>query len=433
MTSDVELLPQTTFESGKGVWGVHGVTSESQDGDALCLSVPAGGDPWSAGLSFNGVPIEEGSNYVLSFTASTTPATSAVRVLVGEGGDPYRMVLEVFPGLGDEETYTFPFTATHTFPADGAAPGQVAFHLGGKGTPYEFCITSASLMTSAEPPPPYSPETGPRVRVNQHGYLPEGPKHATLVTDAAASLPYELRSGDTVVSTGDTVVFGVDPNSGLNVHTIDFTDVTAAGTYTLAADGEESYEFTIGADLYQQLRYDALNYFYLARSGIDIEASIVGAEYARVAGHLNDPAGSLNGSANRGDFDVPCLTAAEDGASWSYGDWTCPDGYTLDVVGGWYDAGDHGKYVVNGGIAVNQLMSLYERTFTAPVGDAGRARRLHAQAPRDGQLGARRARRGALAARVHAEHAGARGQPARRAWCTTRSTTSAGPACRCCR
>ena len=26
--------------------------------------------------------------------------------------------------------------------------------------------------------------------------------------------------------------------------------------------------------------------------------------------------------------------------------------YTLDVSGGWYDAGDHGKYVVNGGISV---------------------------------------------------------------------------------
>src|SRR5690606_32381347 len=148
------------------------------------------------------------------------------------------------------------------FPADGDAPGQVAFHLGGKSTAYEFCITEVSLMTSAAPPPPYSPETGPRVRVNQHGYLPDAPTHATLVTDALEPLPFELRSGDTVVESGSTVVFGVDPNSGLHVHTIDFSDVTAEGSYTLAADGEESYEFAIGAELYQQLRYDALNYFY---------------------------------------------------------------------------------------------------------------------------------------------------------------------------
>ena len=31
------------------------------------------------------------------------------------------------------------------------------------------------------------------------------------------------------------------------------------------------------------------------------------------------------------------------------------------MTGGWYDAGDHGKYVVNGGITVAQLLSAYER------------------------------------------------------------------------
>ena len=36
--------------------------------------------------------------------------------------------------------------------------------------------------------------------------------------------------------------------------------------------------------------------------------------------------------------------------------------YTLDVSRGWYDAGDHGKYVVNGGIAVWTLLNFYERT-----------------------------------------------------------------------
>jgi endoglucanase len=33
----------------------------------------------------------------------------------------------------------------------------------------------------------------------------------------------------------------------------------------------------------------------------------------------------------------------------------------LDVKGGWYDAGDYGKYVVNGGIALWTLFNLYER------------------------------------------------------------------------
>ncbi len=88
MTSATELLPQTTFEAGKGVWGVYGVTAETQKDDALCLSVPAGGDPWSAGMTFNGVPIEQDASYTLRFTASATPATNGVRVIVGGGGGP---------------------------------------------------------------------------------------------------------------------------------------------------------------------------------------------------------------------------------------------------------------------------------------------------------------------------------------------------------
>lgn len=36
-------------------------------------------------------------------------------------------------------------------------------------------------------------------------------------------------------------------------------------------------------------------------------------------------------------------------------------GYRLDVSGGWADAGDYGKYVVNGGIAVWSLQHAYER------------------------------------------------------------------------
>jgi endoglucanase len=43
--------------------------------------------------------------------------------------------------------------------------------------------------------------------------------------------------------------------------------------------------------------------------------------------------------------------------------------YRRDVSGGWYDAGDHGKYVVNGGISVHQLMSEYERSLLARTGE----------------------------------------------------------------
>ena len=135
------------------------------------------------------------------------------------------------------------------------------------------------------------------------------------------------------------------------------TSPTEGAGYTLVADGETSRPFDIDADLYQQLRQDTLDYFYLARSGTPIDGAIVGDEYARVAGHVGV-------APNQGDTEVPCIGPRD-----YYDGWTCD--YTLDVSGGWYDAGDHGKYVVNGGISVAQLLGTYERTLTASSATAG--------------------------------------------------------------
>nr|WP_258544876.1 glycoside hydrolase family 9 protein [Micromonospora provocatoris] len=83
-----------------------------------------------------------------------------------------------------------------------------------------------------------------------------------------------------------------------------------------------------------------------------MDGDLIGEEYARPAGHLGvEP--------NQGDTDVPCQAGVCD--------------YSLDVRGGWYDAGDHGKYVVNGGIATYQLLSTFERTKTAETADGGAA------------------------------------------------------------
>ena len=95
--------------------------------------------------------------------------------------------------------------------------------------------------------------------------------------------------------------------------------------------------------------------------------------------------------------------------------------YSLDVSGGWYDAGDHGKYVVNGGIWCGRCSTSRSarRTCAATRPTFG-----------DGKLnipenknGSRPARRSALGDRVHAQDAGARRASRARAWCTTRSTT----------
>ena len=361
LSGDVELLPTTDFSEGQGAWGVsENVTASVEDGE-FCLAAPAGtANPWDALTSFDGVPIVKDSNYELRFTARASREVN-VRALVGEAGGTYRTVLDQSPAIGTElAEYALPFAAVFDFPAEaGDAPvGQVAFQFGGKGE-VTFCLTSVSLVKLASPPPPYSPDTRSPVRVNQHGYLPGGPKQATVVADASAPLAWELRdAADAVVASGTTTPRGRDASTDLDVHTLDFSQVTTKGAdFTVVVGEDRSDPFDIDADLYQQLRRDALNYFYLARSGIEIEADIVGEKYARAAGHVSTP----GGEGNQGDVDVPCIGPRD-----YYDGWTCD--YTLDVTGGWYDAGDHGKYVVNGGISVAQLLSTYERATLAPTG-----------------------------------------------------------------
>jgi endoglucanase len=344
-----EQIRNGDFSNGTAGWYSYGTTASGVVDGRLCSEVPGGlANPWDAGVGQNDIPLIAGETYVLSFDASAEPGAT-VRVTVQLGNEPYTSYfVEDLALTGEVQHVERTFTAT-----EDTDRAQVAFQLGGSAEAYTFCLDNVSLL-GGEEEPPYVPDTGPRVRVNQVGYLPDGPKNATIVTDATEPVAWELRSADgAVVASGQTTPRGVDPASAQNVHTVDFSSVRTPGTgYTLSADGDTSYPFDISADVWTQLRSDALQFFYIQRSGIAIDGDLVGAEYARPAGHVGV-------APNQGDTDVPCQPGVCD--------------YRLDVRGGWYDAGDHGKYVVNGGIATYQLLSAFERTKTAPSAGGGAA------------------------------------------------------------
>ncbi len=313
-------------------------SSEVKDG-ALCVTIEdKGKNNWDALVAHRALVIEEGHTYTLDFRAwSSAPTT--IRPKIGQAGPPYGEYW-VAPLTIGAEPQRFQSDFLMTSPTDKTA--ELTFHLGGslvKTVPVTICIDDIYLTDSQyTAPPPEKVLPPPKVAVNQLGYLPKLSKVAVLESSASEPQKWELLDASgKVVEDGKTKPFGADRHSGNSVHHIDFSSFKKEGSgYVLRVGEEKSYPFDIGKNVYRKLKYDALAFFYHDRSGIEIKMPYAGEErWTRPAGHLPDKA--------------PCGR-----------DLGC--NYTLDVTGGWYDAGDHGKYVVNGGFSAWVLLNQWERT-----------------------------------------------------------------------
>ena len=201
--------------------------------------------------------------------------------------------------------------------------------------------------------------------MNQLGYLLGRPKQATLISDAQDPVPFAVRDrGGVAVYTGFSQPWSVrpEPTSGLNVHVLDFSGLTMQGAgFQIESAEQYSHPFELTGRIYDKLRADALGFFYVMRSGTPI-LDKVAPGYGRPAGHAGRPP-------NRGDSAVRAWTGGE--GRRLYPGWRCQG--TFDVSGGWYDAGDYGKYVTSGAIAVWQLLStidlLSRDDSSLPIGE----------------------------------------------------------------
>lgn len=206
------------------------------------------------------------------------------------------------------------------------------------------------------------------INLNQLGFRPDDPKRAIVADTASRPLDWSIvDDGGKTVLTGRTIVGGDDAVSGDHVHVATFSMLRQAGIYRLRIDGTESGRFRIGRTVYAPLALNALNFFYQQRAGTPIDARWAGARWARAAGHPHEIAACFTGADEKGNV------------------WPgCP--YRIDVTGGWYDAGDQGKYVVNAGIAVWTLQNLYETGLARRLFADGQARLPEAGNGRDDLL-----------------------------------------------
>jgi endoglucanase len=356
VASGGELLGRSTFNGDQTLpWMplfLEPATGDTfvKDGGYCARIDHPGKNAWDVQLRHREMTIEKGHTYSVRYTAWAS-APIRVRAQIGMSGPPYANYWSDVPELA---TSRKAFTGNFTASAADDPTAELAFHLGdpsAKG-PVTVCIDDVHLTDPAFTPPVKAPLAAvPGIRVNQLGYFPKGPKRATWVVEgsdaqaiAKKTVPFDIvDSAGTVVHHGMTSPFGKDPTSGRFVQRLDFSSYTGAGEglrIRLSSENGEksgitSDAFAIRPAALKQLSRDALRYFFYTRSGIALEQPFVENDrWLRPLGHPSDK-------------QVPCAPDAK-----------CS--YSLDVSGGWYDAGDYGKYVVNGGLSVWLLMNLWE-------------------------------------------------------------------------
>jgi endoglucanase len=178
------------------------------------------------------------------------------------------------------------------------------------------------------------------IAINQVGFYPAEPKIALIMNAGAAGKPFRIIAGQT----GKVVFEGVlnhpvqSAYSSLNSCAADFSQLHDTGTFYLDIKGMgRSCNFNIQDHIYRKVAIASLKAFYYQRASMPLLPAFAG-KWSRKEGHP-DTVVLIHPSA-----------AFEKRTS----------GSVIASPGGWYDAGDYNKYVVNSGISTATLLSAYE-------------------------------------------------------------------------
>lgn len=171
------------------------------------------------------------------------------------------------------------------------------------------------------------------IRLATVGYAPERAKVATVVGTAGTTFVVKSSQDGATALTGNLPESVVDPDSKEAVRFADFSSLAKPGRYFLEVEGlGRSLEFPIGPEVYREQLKTVMLGFYGWRSGPALQFTHRDQVFKQGPGHLQD--GLL--------------------------DYLGQSGVTRDGSHGWYDAGDYGKYTVNGAFALGMMLKAWE-------------------------------------------------------------------------
>jgi endoglucanase len=185
----------------------------------------------------------------------------------------------------------------------------------------------------------FAQQVSTSIQLNQLGFYPLANKIAVVTGDIKAAEFYIIAADkkDTVF-TGKLSAQRQSKNSSTKTKIADFSSLQKKGRFTVVVPGVgDSYVFEISNFINYPLAIASLKGFYYQRVSMPLVEQFAG-KWARAAGHA-DTAVLIHPSAASKNK---------------------PAGKIISSPGGWYDAGDYNKYIVNSGITMGTLLSAYE-------------------------------------------------------------------------
>ena len=178
--------------------------------------------------------------------------------------------------------------------------------------------------------------TQAQIRLNQVGMYPNQEQTAVIEGTAKSVTIKDIATGKKAVKPR-VLRTATSPWSNKQRTVVDFSALTKPGTYTISS-GSESATFTISDNALRDVTAATLKAFYLIRSGMAIDKQFADA-YARPVGHPDTEVLIHPSAASLGR----------------------PAGSKISSPGGWYDAGDYNKYIVNSAFSIGIVLCSYEQ------------------------------------------------------------------------
>lgn len=177
------------------------------------------------------------------------------------------------------------------------------------------------------------------IKLNQLGFYPHGPKMA-IVTGGTKATAFYITStnGRDTFFTGALSAEQASKHSSTVTKKGDFSSFSRKGSYMVLVPGiGHSYVFNIADSVHHSVAQSTLKGFYYQRVSMPLAPTFAG-RWHRSVGHPDDVVLIHPSAASQ----------------------QRPAGTVVASPGGWYDAGDYNKYIVNSGITMGTLLSAYE-------------------------------------------------------------------------